>query len=63
MKITANTLKRGIRTFFQTAISSIIVGGSAIVWTDVDVKSTLIGLTLTSIFSGLNALLMNLEKK
>ena len=63
MKITRNTIKRTIRTFFQAFIGSFIASGSGIVWYNIDIKEALIATFITSAFAGLSAMLMNLEKE
>lgn len=63
MKITANTLKRGIRTFFQAFFGSFITAGTGVMWYEVNIKEAIIGVLMTSIFAGLSAVAMNLEKE
>ena len=63
MKITKETLRRGIRTFFQAFFGSFITAGTGVMWYDVDYKNAIIGILMTSIFAGLSAVCMNLEKE
>jgi len=63
MKITENTLKRGIRTFLQAFFGAFVTAGTGIAWYDVDLKSAIIGILMTSIFAGLSAICMNLERR
>lgn len=62
-KITKNTIKKGLRTFFQAFVGAFITAGAGIIWTEIDIKNALIGILLTSLFAGLGALGMNLETK
>lgn len=63
MKFTKETLKRALRTFFQTAIAYIAVNIAVIDFTEKEaVKSAVIGLVVSAIAAGLAAV-MNLEKK
>lgn len=62
-KITNNTLKRGMRTFFQAFFGSFITAGTGVMWYEVDIKQAIIGVLMTSIFAGLSAVAMNLEKE
>lgn len=61
-KITKTTMKRATRTFLQAFIGALISTGSAVTWFDVDIKEAVIGIFITSIFAGLSALGMNLER-
>lgn len=63
MKITKKTIIRATRTFIQSFIGSFIATGGLVAWTDVEIKQALIGTLMTSVFSGLSAVLMNLEKE
>lgn len=63
MKITKNTLIRTIRTFFQAFFGAFVTAGTGIAWYDVDLKSAIVGILMTSLFAGLSAMLMNLEKE
>lgn len=63
MKITKNTIRRAIRTFFQAFFGSFITAGAGIVWHEVDIKNAIIGILMTSVFAGLSAMFMNLENK
>lgn len=60
-KITSNTLKRGIRTFFQAFFGAFITAGTGVMWNEVDIKNAILGILITSIFAGLSAIAMNLE--
>ncbi len=61
MKFTKQTLKRMLRTFFQTAIGVIAVGITAVDFTEISAAKTgLIGLGAAAFSAGLSAL-MNLE--
>lgn len=62
-KITKNTIKKGLRTFFQAFIGAFLTAGAGVVWTDVDIKNALVGVLLASVFAGLSAIGMNLETK
>lgn len=62
-KITNFTLKRTIRTFFQAFLGAFITAGTGIMWNEVDIKSAIVGILMTSLFAGLSAMLMNLEDK
>ena len=62
-KITKNTIKRGLRTFFQAFFGAFVTAGAGIIWTDIDIKNALIGILLTSLFAGFSAIGMNLEIK
>lgn len=61
--ITKNTLKRAIRTFFQAFFGSFITAGTGVMWYEVNIKEAIIGVLMTSIFAGLSAVAMNLEKE
>lgn len=61
--ITKNTLKRGIRTFFQAFLGAFITAGTGIMWYEVDIKQAIAGILMTSIFAGLSAVAMNLERR
>lgn len=61
--ITKNTIKRGIRTFFQAALGSFVAASADIIWGEVDIKKTIVGLLITSVIAGLSAIAMNLEKE
>lgn len=63
MKITANTLKRAIRTFLQSFFGAFITAGTGVMWCEVNIKEAIIGVLMTSIFAGLSAVCMNLEKE
>ena len=60
-KITKNTLKRGIRTFFQAFFGAFITAGTGVMWNEVDIKKAILGIMITSVFAGLSAICMNLE--
>lgn len=62
-QITNNTLKRGIRTFFQAFLGAFITAGTGIMWYEVDIKQAIAGILMTSIFAGLSAVAMNLERR
>ena len=62
MKITRETIRRSIRTFFQAFFGSFIATGSGVLWYDVDMKEAIAATLITSIFAGLSAAYMNLEK-
>lgn len=62
-KMTKNTIFRGLRTFFQAFFGSFITAGAGIIWTDIDIKTALLGILLTSLFAGFGAIGMNLETK
>lgn len=61
MKITRETLRRGIRTFFQAFFGAFITAGTGIMWQEVDIKNAILGIIITSVFAGLSAICMNLE--
>lgn len=63
MKITKETLKRAIRTFFQAFFGSFIATGSGVVWYDVNIQEAIAATLITSAFAGLSAVYMNLEKR
>jgi len=60
-QITKNTLKRGIRTFFQAFFGAFITAGTGVMWNEVDIENAILGILITSIFAGLSAICMNLE--
>lgn len=60
-QITNNTLKRGIRTFFQAFFGAFITAGTGIMWDEVNIGNAILGILITSIFAGLSAIAMNLE--
>ena len=61
MKFTKQTLKRMLRTFFQTAIGVVAVGISTVDFTQVSAAETgLIALGASAFSAGISAL-MNLE--
>lgn len=62
-KITKNTIIRSLRTFLQAFVGAFLTAGASIMWTDVDIKNALVGALLTSLFAGLSAIGMNLEKE
>ena len=62
-KITKNTIRKGLRTFAQAFFGAFVTSGAAIIWTEVDMLQALLGILLTSLFAGLGAIGMNLEKK
>ena len=62
MKITKKTIIRSLRTFVQAFCGSLITAGAGIEWYNVDIKQAGIGILITSLFAGLSALGMNLEK-
>lgn len=62
-RVTDFTLKRTIRTFFQAFFGAFVTAGTGIMWNEVDIKSAIIGILMTSLFAGLSAMLMNLEDK
>ena len=62
MKITRNTMIRTIRTFVQAFVGSFITTGAGVLWFEVDLKEAIIATLMTSIFAGLSAVYMNLER-
>lgn len=63
MKITKNTIKRAVRTFFQAFFGSFIATGTGVMWYDVNIKEAIAATLITSTFAGLSAAYMNLEKE
>ena len=63
MKITKTTIKRAVRTFIQAFCGALLSAGAGIEWYGVDIEKALLGVVITSIFAGLSACLMNLEKR
>ena len=63
MKITKKTIVKAIRTFFQTFLGSFVTLGAGIEWYEVSIKHAIICTIITSLFAGLSALGMNLEKE
>lgn len=63
MKITKNTIKRAVRTFFQAFFGSFITSGTGVMWYDINIKEAVLATLMTSIFAGLSAVYMNLEKE
>lgn len=63
MKITKKTIKRALRTFIQAFIGSAVATGGSMIWTDIDILKGLLAVLITSVFAGLSAIGMNLEKK
>lgn len=63
MKITKETLKRAIRTFAQAFFGSFIATGSGVIWYDINIQEAIAATLITSIFAGLSATYMNLEKE
>lgn len=63
MKITKKTIVKAIRTFFQAFLGSFVTLGAGIEWYEVSIKHAIICTVITSLFAGLSALGMNLEKE
>lgn len=63
MKITKNTIKRAVRTFLQAFFGSFITSGTGVIWYDINIKEAVLATLMTSIFAGLSAVYMNLEKE
>lgn len=62
MKFTQETLKRALRTFFQTAIAYVAVNIAVVDFTQKEAaKSAVIGLIVSAVAAGIAAA-MNLEK-
>lgn len=63
MKITKQTIIKAIRTFFQAFLGSFITLGAGIEWYNVSIKHAIVCTIITSLFAGLSAIVMNLEKE
>jgi hypothetical protein len=64
MKVTKVCIKKALRTFIQSAVAYVAVNIAIVDFSDGKeaLKSTLIGLAVSSLAAGLSAV-MNLEKK
>ena len=62
-RISKNTIRRAVRTFFQAFLGAFITAGTGIMWDEVNIVNAMLGILLTSTFAGLSALCMNLESK
>ena len=63
MKITKKTIYKALRTFLQTFFGTAITLGTSMNWLDIDFKQASFGILVSSVFSGLAAIGMNLESE
>ena len=47
----------------QSFFGAFITAGTGVMWYEVNIKEAIIGVLMTSIFAGLSAVCMNLEKE